>query len=528
MDYSIKLRREMFAVGAAIANTEELGQGCNCAQSPAANLVLTDTQVSQKQSNFMRKIKRRSIRNLTQINFRIAAIMFVTTTIVASCDKNEENTNNAAGTPSAVQNFSATAGDGQVVLTWNEPAENGGEEITGYEVTADNWANKVTKTAPEQTHTYTGLTNGTEYTFKVRAVNANGAGAESTAKATPMAGSGSFGTWTDVPNTIFGTQGTINSIAYGNGKFVAVGANNDGEEFKMAYSTDAINWTAVENTGLTAQYFLGTIPRANTVNAVAYGNGKFVAVTENNEISYSTDGVNWTASGASGFIPTILYGIDHTSIKSIVYGNGKFVIGGFTGGQPSGNPEWICGAQMSYSTDGISWTSIDPTAFGFNLGLAIENVYKRVDRLYFENGLFFAGQAGNPKMAYSPDGVNWTALPNMPYAYALAYGNNKFIASPGIDFKIGTSVDGLNWTEINSNQSRLSQIIFVNGKFVATEFSGGTVFTSADGISWNRTTVYNSGIYVLKDIAYGGGKYVVVGYQKDYTHSLPKIAYCNE
>jgi hypothetical protein len=53
MDYSIKLRREMFAVGAAIANTEELGQGCNCDQSPAANLVLTDTQVSQKQSFFM-------------------------------------------------------------------------------------------------------------------------------------------------------------------------------------------------------------------------------------------------------------------------------------------------------------------------------------------------------------------------------------------------------------------------------------------------------------------------------------------
>jgi hypothetical protein len=81
-------------------------------------------------------------------------------------------------------------------LVWEEPSDNGGEEITGYEVTADNWANKVSKTATERAHTYTGLTNGTEYTFKVRAVNANGAGAESTAKATPMAGSsGALGDW---------------------------------------------------------------------------------------------------------------------------------------------------------------------------------------------------------------------------------------------------------------------------------------------------------------------------------------------
>jgi hypothetical protein len=40
------------------------------------------------------------------------------------------------------------------------------------------------------------LTNGTEYTFKVRAANANGAGAESTAKATPQTlSSGPLGAW---------------------------------------------------------------------------------------------------------------------------------------------------------------------------------------------------------------------------------------------------------------------------------------------------------------------------------------------
>ena len=87
--------------------------------------------------------------------------------------------------PAAVVNFTATAGDKQVSLAWDAPANDGGSAITGYEVTMNNWANKVTKTASERSHIYTGLTNGTEYTFKVRAVNAKGAGAESEKKATP-------------------------------------------------------------------------------------------------------------------------------------------------------------------------------------------------------------------------------------------------------------------------------------------------------------------------------------------------------
>jgi hypothetical protein len=59
----------------------------------------------------------------------------------------------------------------------------------------DNWANKAAKTASERSHVYTGLTNGTEYTFKIRAVNAKGAGAESSEKATPTASGGGGGSY---------------------------------------------------------------------------------------------------------------------------------------------------------------------------------------------------------------------------------------------------------------------------------------------------------------------------------------------
>jgi hypothetical protein len=100
-------------------------------------------------------------------------------------------------TPGAVGNFTATPRDKQVDLSWEAPTDNGGSAITAYEVTMDNWTTKVTKTASQLSHTYTDLTNGTKYTFKVRAVNTKGTGAEATAEATPTASSNEpLGDWT--------------------------------------------------------------------------------------------------------------------------------------------------------------------------------------------------------------------------------------------------------------------------------------------------------------------------------------------
>lgn len=87
--------------------------------------------------------------------------------------------------PGTPMNFTATPGDGQVMLNWNSPASNGGSEITKYEVSKDNgstWIDSDTDTS----HTFSDLTNATEYTFTVRAVNSAGNGAVAEAKATPV------------------------------------------------------------------------------------------------------------------------------------------------------------------------------------------------------------------------------------------------------------------------------------------------------------------------------------------------------
>jgi hypothetical protein len=59
-------------------------------------------------------------------------------------------------------------------VTFTAPADNGGSEITGYEVTVSPGGRVVT--GPGSPIVITGLTNGTSYTFTVKAVNKAGAG----------------------------------------------------------------------------------------------------------------------------------------------------------------------------------------------------------------------------------------------------------------------------------------------------------------------------------------------------------------
>ncbi len=98
--------------------------------------------------------------------------------------------------PDAPTISSATPGDGQVVLAWNDPSD---RSITKYQVrskvrssndnTYTDWASiPVTDpNAPPTGYIVTGLTNGTEYTFAVRAVNDPGNGPASTVTARPIA-----------------------------------------------------------------------------------------------------------------------------------------------------------------------------------------------------------------------------------------------------------------------------------------------------------------------------------------------------
>ena len=86
--------------------------------------------------------------------------------------------------PAAPSGLTATAGDGSVTLIWNDPSD---ASITGYEYNVNHndtgtgnlsgwsaWTPIPGSDASTTSHTFSGLTNGREYRYHVRAVNAAG------------------------------------------------------------------------------------------------------------------------------------------------------------------------------------------------------------------------------------------------------------------------------------------------------------------------------------------------------------------
>lgn len=107
--------------------------------------------------------------------------------------------------PSPPRSATASPGDGSVEVTWTAPANDAGSPITGYEVTMTPGGRTCTTTAPTTRCTFSGLANGTAYSFSITATNALGTSWGSTVTATPRVpasgGSGAGGGAATAPLT---------------------------------------------------------------------------------------------------------------------------------------------------------------------------------------------------------------------------------------------------------------------------------------------------------------------------------------
>lgn len=220
----------------------------------------------------------------------------------------------------------------------------------------------------------------------------------------------------------FGVGAYIESVAYGNGKFVAVGnADVNVNYARVTTSTDGINWSDGNK----------LLPSTNVSSAIEiiFVDGKFYLLTSG-EFLTSTNGVNWDklSDGTAGSY-------------SITYGNGVFVVG-FDG-------------SVGTSTDGgITWTR-----YKVNV---IQNYYNRIHGVAYGNGQFTTVDE-NGCVNTSTDGVIWThattiELPSSLDAFwcewsRLRFIDGVFIAVGGSSYKeqkmCAYSTNGVNWKFID-------------------------------------------------------------------------------
>ena len=88
--------------------------------------------------------------------------------------------------PTAPRDLAAEPGDTKMSLSWLPPADDGGSDITDYQIQGGGVTSWTTVPLPELVAmNFYNLENGREYTFSVRAVNRIGPGATASVKATP-------------------------------------------------------------------------------------------------------------------------------------------------------------------------------------------------------------------------------------------------------------------------------------------------------------------------------------------------------
>ncbi|OME18518.1 hypothetical protein BSK60_00265 [Paenibacillus odorifer] len=151
----------------------------------------------------------------------------------------------APGIPTSV---TATAENGQAIITFIPPVNDGGSEITGYIVTANPGGLTVTGTGSPLT--ISGLTNGTSYTFTVQAINKAGI-SESSAESNAVVPSTPSGGDIVVPSqpTPSATPAPVVNDAsiLINGKAETVGTATNGKRNEQTLTTIVLDQKKLED-----------------------------------------------------------------------------------------------------------------------------------------------------------------------------------------------------------------------------------------------------------------------------------------
>ena len=266
----------------------------------------------------------------------------------------------------------------------------------------------------------------------------------------------------------------IQDVAFGNGRFLAMT-----DAGAALTSTNGSDWVRVENAAQSG------------LTKLAFGHGLFVAVVRtyfqsDGVVAVSADGLAWNSSSAV-FSPNF-YPI------RIAAGHGVFVV-------EDANTE---PARALVSREGVNWGETSMAAEAW------------MRTLTFGGGRFVAMSYDLTQSSTSEDGTNWTAhatgLANAdgdgPFRVdGLGYGGGHFVAV-GDKGGIATSTNGETWTiRSPASPTNLRGIAKGNNLRVAVG-NEGLVFTSPDSVTWTRQPAPTTNN--LRSVAFGHDHFVAV------------------
>lgn len=286
-------------------------------------------------------------------------------------------------------------------------------------------------------------------------------------------------------------------VAYGAGRFVAVGASSNENVIRWATSPDGLTWT-----GHSQPITAGTTFQTSKVHFL---NGKFVFFVG---LGDSGTGSTWVCTSADGL-----------TWEQNKVTNGRINVEEFAASSTLTVAAAHNGAQFA-SADLVTWTSrpVVPNGAGYD--------HLDVD---FGAGNFFSTVNAGGATYESADAANWTTV-----AQLNAIGGGRVEAGNGVViFNMGgtyyRTVDGATFTTYTPAVpsgwlAPGGPARFTGGAFAATAIDLGTgkggYLRSVNGLDWTPLGYYpeapavpvgQSRGYFHADLAYGNGRYVIAG-----------------
>ena len=273
-------------------------------------------------------------------------------------------------------------------------------------------------------------------------------------------------------------------IAYGNGRFVAVGTNS-------AVPAQPIAFIQIDGETTWNQYPIGR-SLDGFQQCIAFGNGKFVAPTvgENGrKWAVSTDGINWTFDDD---------GTSTKPINAITFGGGYFCAGGTYD-------------FLGFSTDGINWTS---ATSGTNYS---SEQYQ--DATYGDGMWAITGTNntnGNSVTYYTSNRTSWTkSSANNLGGKSIGYGDGTWVIvdSDGATIQSTDDISSFSLTPGQPPQGDYQGIIYSFGRWILGTRANATnqasmwqsVFAGNPGTILTLTDTTDLARFTPGDVVQGGG-----------------------